>query len=457
VLAGVEIYATSQQSIGDMEIKIGPGGMAAYVIPLMLVVGGLLAWFTPAQRHFYGIVIPAVSVYALVEINFGGWVVGTVLGMAGGALIFAWAENKDQPVAEDGEPEPDGEYDDDDHSPRHAAMNEMLDGPSQPAIPRQGIPGDDDPVEMVPPAWESDSGRGRLLAIATVPLLLVIAGIVAAKGPEAAYAAPCRAPAVVGKVPVKPAKSGGTSHPAPAASTSPQPAVPAAEPSASPTQPAGLLHKIVGGIVHLLDPSPSPSDTTPAEPSPSPSAPAPSASRTVPKPSASKSGKPLPHKPTTPCASASAVPPAKRLRAAAGQPDVAAKPSRMTGSSQTMLNLVFQGVVDLPTADGPIKVLKFTMDKAVTEDFVLQTYARSAHQKDVFFRSKTLTVETNVVFYTSRFRGNLFGVIPVDYTPENPAPPIPLLIANFTDVDIQLAWVDAGVLTGTPSLTATLS
>lgn len=470
IVAGIEIYATSQTSIGDMEIKIGPGGMAAYVIPLMLVVAGLLAWFTPAQRHFYGIVVPAVSIYALLEINFGGWFIGTILGMVGGALIFAWAENKTEPVAgEAGEEEPDGGQtaDDTDHTPRHAAFDEFFGEPGSTAIPRQGEPDDDS--EAAPAREKGGGPSGRMFAIAIVPLLLVVAGLVAVRAPEAAYAAPC--PVQTTKTAVKPAKtaSKATTPVSPKAAGVAPSQSPAAAPaeSPSPSPKAGLIGTIVGGIISLLDPSPSPTDP-PAE------SPKPSASPQVPEPQPSATGGAQPTtKPTSkpsrkpaPCASASAspspVPTAKQLRADAGQPAVAAKPSRMTGSLVTMDKLTFVGVVDLPTADGPIKVLKFTMEESVTSDFQLLTYARGAHTTDVVFKTKKLTVRNEVAFYTSRFQGNLLGVIPVDYTPENPPiippPGIPLPIEIFfTNPDIQLVWVTAGELTGTPSLTSTLA
>ena len=463
ILAGVEIYATSRQSIGDMEIKIGPGGMASYVIPLILVAGGMLAWFTPAQRHFYGIILPAVSVYALLEINFGGWFIGTILGMVGGALIFAWTANRVSPEdAELGYTEPDdGETGDDlDHTPRHAALDDLFGGTNQTAIPRQGTPDDD--TQAAAPAREDGGNGGRALAIAIVPLLLVVAGIATMKGSGSAYAAaPCRTSAASTKAPAKAAKPAST-KPASTASGVPTggPKAPAKSGSPSPSSsPEGsLLGRIIGGIVHALDPSPTPSET-PAEPEPSasPTAPAPTKSSPAPKPT----GKPAPRKSSTPCVSASPTAPVKRLAVGAGQPDVAAVPSRLTGSKVTMFNLVFQGIVDLPTADGSIKVLKFTMDQAVTEDFHLLTHTGGAHAQDVVFTTKTLTIQQNVVFYTSRFQGKALGLIPVDYTPENTTTPIPLTtippIIFFTDPDIQLVWVHADVLTGTPDLTSTLA
>jgi hypothetical protein len=208
--------------------------------------------------------------------------------------------------------------------------------------------------------------------------------------------------------------------------------------------------QLVNGIIGLFDPN----DPT-ASPSPSASgaaSPAPRAAAAL--PIATKS--PVTRPTVAPCPSASAsVKPSsavKRLQAAAGQPNVAAKPSRMTGTSITMTNLMYQGVVELTTADGPITVLKFTMDSSVTVDFRLHTYARG-NAPDIDFITDKLTVRQNVVFYTSRFQAKLLGV-PVDYTPTPANEPLKVLLPliYFTDPDIQLVWVDSDVLTAEPSL-----
>ena len=56
----------------------------------MLILAGLLAWFTPAQRIFYGVLAALVSVYSLIGVNFGGFFIGMLLGIVGGSLIAAW-------------------------------------------------------------------------------------------------------------------------------------------------------------------------------------------------------------------------------------------------------------------------------------------------------------------------------------------------------------------------------
>jgi hypothetical protein len=125
----------------------------------------------------------------------------------------------------------------------------------------------------------------------------------------------------------------------------------------------------------------------------------------------------------------------------------------MTGSRITMTNLVFNGVVDLPTAEGTIRVLKFTMTQSDTNDFLLHVYGKNGW--DMNLRSSKLTVRGGgVQFFTSRFRGNLFGLLPVDYTPDSlpPTPPSPVF---FTSPNVQLVWVDSPVLDA-PDLKITL-
>ena len=61
-----------------------------------------------------------------------------------------------------------------------------------------------------------------------------------------------------------------------------------------------------------------------------------------------------------------------RIAAQPGQPPVA-RPSRLTGSRVSMFGLSYDGVVDLPTANGTIATLQFSMDRSVTDDFELLT------------------------------------------------------------------------------------
>jgi len=113
-----------------------------------------------------------------------------------------------------------------------------------------------------------------------------------------------------------------------------------------------------------------------------------------------------------------------------------------------MVNLVFRGVVELPSDCGPVRALKFSMDRSTTTDFTLST----PDDASLSFTTDALTVRSDVLFYTSRFQGRLGGLVPVDYTPDSPPLPIPLPLVVFTRPDIQLVFVDSGVLETEPVL-----
>ncbi|MEW2379264.1 hypothetical protein AB0883_24630 [Micromonospora sp. NPDC047812] len=150
--------------------------------------------------------------------------------------------------------------------------------------------------------------------------------------------------------------------------------------------------------------------------------------------------------------------PLPRVAPDPGQPVVAAVPSKLTGSKVTMDGLRFEGIVDLPTADGSLRVLKFTMDRAVTEDFLLR--APGPADRTMRFATDELTVQGDVAFYATRFVGRLLG-IKITLTPDLPFPdglpvtsPVPI---TFTEPAMELAFVTSDTLTARPALELTLS
>src|SRR5262249_40266984 len=60
----------------------------------VVVLCGVLTWLMPSQRLFYGIVGNAAVVYSIVSVNLGGFFVGLLLGIFGGALSVAWVPDK---------------------------------------------------------------------------------------------------------------------------------------------------------------------------------------------------------------------------------------------------------------------------------------------------------------------------------------------------------------------------
>src|SRR5918998_3597367 len=90
LLAGLEIFGSMNLEINGGTIAIGQEGFAAYLVVMVLVLCGVLAWYTPQQRHFYGLLAALVAIYSLIGVNLGGFFVGMLFGVAGGGLIFAW-------------------------------------------------------------------------------------------------------------------------------------------------------------------------------------------------------------------------------------------------------------------------------------------------------------------------------------------------------------------------------
>ncbi|SCL27706.1 hypothetical protein GA0070624_3555 [Micromonospora rhizosphaerae] len=145
------------------------------------------------------------------------------------------------------------------------------------------------------------------------------------------------------------------------------------------------------------------------------------------------------------------------IAAEPGQPVVAATPSKLTGSAMTITGLRIEGIVDLPVTEGTLKALKFTVDHAVIDHFLLRSPGPAG--KTMRFATDRLTVQGDFAFYATHFSGRLLG-IEITLTPELPLPGvIPMTSASpitFTDPAIDLAYVTSEMLAARPKLKLTL-
>ncbi|WP_052460400.1 DUF6114 domain-containing protein [Microbacterium gorillae] len=89
-IAGIEMFFSGQLDIGRIHIQLGIQGLQAMVIPVVLVVLGVLIVLMPAHHVFYGVIALVVALYALVGVNLGGFLLGTVLGAVGGVIAVSW-------------------------------------------------------------------------------------------------------------------------------------------------------------------------------------------------------------------------------------------------------------------------------------------------------------------------------------------------------------------------------
>lgn len=92
-LGGAEMLVTLRAPLGVL-LHVGPQGLAAYLVPIILVLCGVLLIATPQQRVFYALVSLIMGLISWLTSNLGGFVVGMLLALVGGALAFAWTPDK---------------------------------------------------------------------------------------------------------------------------------------------------------------------------------------------------------------------------------------------------------------------------------------------------------------------------------------------------------------------------
>lgn len=89
VVAGAEICAIPLAPLKVM-LQQGIAGIPSVLMGLVMILMGLSAWFAPHYRGLAGILTVLVSTAALVMSNLGGFLFGTIVGILGGGMIFAW-------------------------------------------------------------------------------------------------------------------------------------------------------------------------------------------------------------------------------------------------------------------------------------------------------------------------------------------------------------------------------
>lgn len=65
---------------------------AGYILGGGLVLFGLVAWFAPHYRALVGVLAVLLGLAAFVAANLGGYLLGSVLAILGGSMVWAWGE-----------------------------------------------------------------------------------------------------------------------------------------------------------------------------------------------------------------------------------------------------------------------------------------------------------------------------------------------------------------------------
>ncbi|KQW10332.1 DUF6114 domain-containing protein [Streptomyces sp. Root369] len=108
LLGGVPIayfpYATLK--LGTMSVAMATtAGAGSLIIGVLLVTLGLTMWFQQATRIFAGVAAIVLSLVSLVVSNIGGFILGFLFALVGGALAVSWAPGaprEPEPAREDG-------------------------------------------------------------------------------------------------------------------------------------------------------------------------------------------------------------------------------------------------------------------------------------------------------------------------------------------------------------------
>jgi len=90
VMTGASEMLLSEQDLLSVVPHIGIQGLAGYLIPAHLLLMGVLLWLNPAERTIYSLIAIFLALWSWTTSNLGGFFVGMLLGMVGGALAFAW-------------------------------------------------------------------------------------------------------------------------------------------------------------------------------------------------------------------------------------------------------------------------------------------------------------------------------------------------------------------------------
>ena len=265
MLSGLELLALPLTGVlvkGQVKlvIYIGIGGVFGVLIGILLIAAGIVLWVNPTHRVFYGIAGIVLGIISFPASNLGGFVLGMLLAIIGGALAFAWVPAEPdsvdgKPAGRAGQDAPEGRADDD-------APGSPDAGDEEPSVGLDLISGTRAENSRTRAEWEGTATIAEEAAAAS-------GGV----GPRVGDATGHRTLAVVAMPALLVAGMLGTGGVAKAAST---------------PQSGGTC---ILGIICL--PSSSPTPTPPSSPSPSSPTPTPSASSSS-APSASASPSPTP-------------------------------------------------------------------------------------------------------------------------------------------------------------------
>ncbi|MFE9288536.1 hypothetical protein [Streptomyces olivaceus] len=125
-------------------------------------------------------------------------------------------------------------------------------------------------------------------------------------------------------------------------------------------------------------------------------------------------------------------------------------PWYLDASSLTLKGASYKGIVEVKTANGTTKkVLKYVISNGTDIGDLHQTVKDKQAGKTYHVQAAEGSTSTirdgDTVFYTESISGNLLGLIPITFDPENP-PPLDIPLIYFTEVKVVQAGQFGGTL-----------
>ena len=102
LLAGLPIlyFPYNNLTVGTLSIRLATSaGAASLVIGLLMIALGISVWFQPHVRVFAGIAALVLALVSIPMSNLGGFGLGLIPGVLGGALVCSWAPLKQPKTA----------------------------------------------------------------------------------------------------------------------------------------------------------------------------------------------------------------------------------------------------------------------------------------------------------------------------------------------------------------------
>lgn len=124
--------------------------------------------------------------------------------------------------------------------------------------------------------------------------------------------------------------------------------------------------------------------------------------------------------------------------------EAARTPPTITTTLFSPQGFILAGVREIPTVDGPLKVMVLKMKAASLTDYRLKTRDGG---DELALSADTLDLSGSVTLYLTKFRGCLEGLLCLTFTPDKlPVPPVVPPFVFMTDVEAEQALVTSDVI-----------